>query len=68
MSLRSELVDARAALAEWRFYAHTQRAEVTRLTAEALYWRRMAELHAAASSVAQRLLAERDVLIERQVA
>ena len=58
MSLRSELVDARAALAEWRYYAHTQRCEVIRLTTEALYWQRMAELHAAASSVAQRLLAD----------
>ena len=50
--------DLERALAEWRYYAHTQRAEVIRLTADALYWQRMAELHAAASDVAQRLLAE----------
>ena len=50
--------DLEQALAEWRFYAHTQRAEVVRLTADALYWQRMAELHALASDVAQRLLAD----------
>ena len=51
--------DLERALAEWRYYAHTQRCEVIRLTTEALYWQRMAELHALASDVAQRLLAER---------
>ena len=53
--------DLERALAEWRYYAHTQRCEVIRLTTEALYWQRMAELHAAASDVAQRLLADADL-------